>query len=126
MNKLFESIERLFLSDHYKDSSLHSEEFVGMISMTVEEFAIKMEENDFDKVNSTWVKNTENGQLHVFCYDGRDINSGENGSSYVYAHLEEPWRLGSIPKPDKNGPKGSKELKKIMDEIGVNYEPIRP
>lgn len=126
MRKLFESVERLFLQNHYESSSLHSEEFVGMVDMTIEEFSLFMEENDFEKVNSSWVKEFGDKQLHVFCYDGREIPSGEQGKSYVYAHLEKEWSVTTLPSPETNGPRGSKELKKIMNERGVSYEPIRP
>jgi len=133
--------------DHYYvQSKTHANQFVGRVPMGEEEFEKKLHDMNFHRNPLASFKNLDSGeheegswrkvdfdnqrmQLHVILYDGEKIADGDSGYTYVYAHWELRWDVdpwGHYRGKIYNPAEGVKKMKKLMDEHGVNYEPIRP
>lgn len=124
MNKVFNKIEEMVLNTHYTDSSLHRDEFVGRVKK--DDFLSVIEKSEFETIGGDYIKQFNEKQLHLFSYDGSEIKSGDDGYTYLYAHYENKWGTGELLTPEKNGPEGVRRIKKMLNENGVNYEPVRP
>lgn len=134
-------------NDYYVESKTHANQFVGRVPMGEEEFEKVLDELGFERNPLAAWKHlgsgeTEEGswrrigyddspemQLHVILYDGKDIQNAETNVTYVYAHWELRWDVdpwghyrGAVYNPDE----GVRRMKKLLNEAGVNHEPIRP
>lgn len=135
--------------DHYYvKSEMHNTQFVGRVPMGEEDFEEKLHEMGFvrnplaslktlgvtDEVEEgSWRKvgfeDHPNYQLHVIVYDGEKMNNAQSGVTYVYAHWEKRWDTNPSDHyraVGYNGPEGVRRVKRLLDEHGVGYEPIRP
>jgi len=141
-------IEDVTGSYYYVRTETHNNQFVGRVPMNEEKFEKELHEMGFDRNPLSSLKTlgstgeSEEGswrkvgfedapafQLHVILYDGEPINNAEVDVTYVYAHWELRWDTNPIKHyrgVDANGPEGVRRMKRLLDENGIGYEPIRP
>jgi hypothetical protein len=134
--------------DHYYvEAEAHNSQFVGRVPMGEEEFEKELHDMGFERNPLAAWKHLDSGeeeegswrrigyedspkmQLHVILYDGSKIQNAETGYTYVYAHWELRWDVdpwGHYRGKNYDADEGVKRMKKLLDENGVNYEPIRP
>jgi len=138
---LVQLVEDVGKKNHYLDSNRHNRQFVGRVSMPVAAFAERIsemgfEENplaDFKQVRSSWrlaqIGTDAAQQLHTVMYDSEDMNNSQVDTTYVYAHEEPAWDVHPILHlrgRQKNGPKGVRLMRRLLDENGIHYKSIRP
>lgn len=118
---------------YYEDSKIHNTQFVGRVPKSERQFAEVLNDLSFEELSgppaSSWRRTSDEDQLHVVFYDGERLVTGDSGYSYVYAHREikpSVAPLKHLSGETKNGGEGVREMKKMLDEYGVGYEPIRP
>lgn len=133
---------------YYVNSTTHTNQFVGRVGMCEEVFEKRLTEMGFVRNPlASWKRLGTTGereegsfrkidfdespdmQLHVILYDGEPINNAAVNVTYVYAHWEYRWDVHPIRhlrKKELSGPDGVRKMKKLLDENGINYEPIRP
>ena len=141
-------IEDVTGSYYYVKGKTHNNQFVGRVPMDEEDFEKKLHEMGFERnplaslktLGSTdeieedsWRKvgfdDAPDMQLHVVLYDGEPMNNASVDVTYVYAHWEVRWDSRPVDHyrgRGFNGPEGVRRMKRLLDESGVNYEPIRP
>jgi len=131
----------------YVKSETHNNQFVGRVQMNEEEFEKTLHDMGFDRNPLSSLKSLGEGevregswrkvgfddapemQLHVVLYDGEPIDNAQVDVTYVYAHWELQWDLhpwAHYRGKRVNGPEGVRRMKRLLDEQGVGYEPIRP
>lgn len=129
IGRISHKIEILGTGTHYSTADLHNNEFVGRVPRSKRDLSDILLSIEFiDEGDSMRLLN-EDMQLHAFLYDGCKILSGTDGCTYVYAHYEDRYDKNTIDhflKRNKNGAEGVRRMKRLLDELGVTYEPIRP
>lgn len=143
---LVQLLHDLFGVDLYVQSETHNNRFVGRVPMPEEEFEEVLHDLGFERNPLASLKSLRSGeveegswrkvgfeesemQLHLVLYDGEPMRSGDAGYTYLYAHWEYRWDIHPWKHyrgHDLNGPEGVRRMKKMLDEYGVNHEPIRP
>ncbi len=118
---------------YYEDSKTHATQFVGQVPKTEREFAAVLHDLEFEQISrpptNSWRRTSDEDQLHVVFYDGERVVTGDTGYSYVYAHREikpSVAPLKHLSGDTKNGGEAVREMKKLLDQYGVDYQPIRP
>jgi hypothetical protein len=133
---------------YYVQSVTHNNQFVGRVPMGEEPFEKELDEMGFERNQlSSWKElkptgETEEGswrkvgfvdspehQLHVVLYDGSQIQNADTGYTYVYAHWELRWDVAPVKHYRGVGfdsDEGVKKMKNLLNEHGVNHEPVRP
>jgi len=133
---------------YYVKSETHNNQFVGRVPMCEEDFEKELTDMGFvrnplsswkslgstgESEEGSWRKTGFDDapafQLHVILYDGEPINNAAVDVTYVYAHWELAWDVHPIKHyrgVDANGPEGVRRMKRLLDEHGVDYKPIRP
>lgn len=133
-------IEDVTGADYYVESTTHNNQFVGRVPMCEEEFEKELSGLGFTrnplsswKSLESWRKvgfdDSPEMQLHVVLYDGEPMDNAAVDVTYVYAHWEIAWDVHPIAHycgKRVNGPEGVRRMKKLLDEHGIGYEPIRP
>jgi hypothetical protein len=132
----------------YVESEIHNNQFVGRVPVDVETFEKRLDEMGFERNPlASWkslastgeheegsfrlvgVGGDESMQLHVILYDGNKIDNPTTDVTYVYAHIELRWDVHPIAHyrgKRADAQKGVKEMKRLLDERGITYEPVRP
>lgn len=122
---------------YYKESGKHNRQFVGRVSLSGDELKKAFEQMGFTEKplatrksfravrEQSWrrVEESSDMQLHAIVYDA----SGDY--SYIYAHWEYRWDLSAwkhIRGHDFDADKGVKKMKELLNQNGINFEPIRP
>lgn len=132
--------------DYFVMSETHNSQFVGRVPMACEDFEEKLHGMGFTRNPLSSLKQrgsgeTEEGswrliaedcpkfQIHVVLYDGSDVNNAETGVTYVYAHWEYRWDVHPLKHYWAEGydsAKGRKRMARLLDDNGIEHEPIRP
>lgn len=121
---------------YYENSDLHNTQFAGRIPEERESFSEILDDRGFEKVETrldtteySWRRVNDDEQLHVILYDGNEIKHGDRDCTYVYAHYEPLWEDAPVATARRNVQdpgRGIREMKKLFDELGIIYDPIRP
>lgn len=142
-------LEEITGEEFYVESETHRDQFVGRVPMNEESFEKELDDMNFhrnplaawkarrkdpeDLEEGSWRKvgydENPRMQLHVVLYDGSPINNADVGCTYVYAHWEYRWDTDPVKHyrgVDYNAGEGVRRVKKLLDENGISYEPIRP
>lgn len=134
--------------NYYVQSETHIDQFVGRVPLPEEQFEILLVEMGFRRnplaslktLSSTgeteegsWRKvgysNYPTMQLHVVLYDGNPLPNADTDCTYVYAHWEKRWDTNPIEHyrgVALNGQEGVSRMKQLLNENGINFEPVRP
>jgi hypothetical protein len=148
LGEITQFIEDITGAYYYVKGETHNNQFVGRVPLGEESFEKELSEMGFERNPlASWKRLASTGeqeegsfrkigfdkhpdkQLHVVLYDGKKINNAEVDVTYVYAHLEYRWDTDPIKhyrSVEMSGPDGVRMMKKLLDENGIMYEPIRP
>lgn len=147
IGKVVQAFNERYRQNLYVTGKSRNQELVGRVPMGEEEFEEVLSELGFERNPLASLKTRrgdeiEEGsfrkiypseypewQLHVVIYDGSQINNANTGETFVYAHWEYRWDVHPWKHyrgHDFNPDKGVKLMKKYLNEVGVNFEPIQP
>lgn len=133
--KLAREIEHS-VGEYYKEPSLHNHHFVGRVPQSRLSFEGVLESFDLEPVSTfrstsydSWRRIEGDRQLHVILYDGNLLTTGDRDTVYLYAHYEPIWEdepVAAARRSKQDAGKGVQTVKKLLDERGIIYDPIRP
>lgn len=141
---IFQFLEDVTGKPFYATSKTHNRQFVGRVSMNEERFEKELEAMGFvrnplaslkrlastrEVEEGSWRRVNGDRQLHVILYDGEKIPDADSGYVYIYAHDEYRWDRYPVKHylaKDFRPEAGVKEMKRLLDENGIDYKLLRP
>jgi len=143
IGKFISLLEDLLGKQLYHNSQSRNNQFVGRIEMNEEEFERVLDNAGYERNPLAWLKRNsereieegswrsldEKMQTHLIFYDGEKAPNANTGELFIYAHYEYRWDVHPwkhLVGEDVSYKDGVEEVRKMLQDEGINYDFIQP